>query len=710
MSDAPRSLAGHVLGGRYRIESSHRPGARSGTFIATDLQLERQVVVRLVAADLGRDPDFLQRFRTTASVAAGMEHPNLVQVLDWGVDQLDGEPAPFFVVEYLAGGTLRQMLDRGRLLTPSQALMVGLDVCRALDAVHRRQMFHGDVRPKHLVFGADRRVRLGDVAVAGVLAERAWREPERVELGRARYAAPEQARGRPLAPPTDVYALCLTLIEAVTGELPFNADSTVLALSNRMDRLMPVSADLGPLAAVFERAGRADPADRFTAAEFGAALVQAAQKLPRPAPIPLVGVGLFADAAPAPPGGWPGPDVTGDIPRTPVAREPEPPVAPAASPVEPPPGAPVPVVPPPAAPLPPAVPPPPAGEPSRPALYDDAAHASADEPTAPQPVPATAEQPVLTPRRGRRRIRRGVAWLLAMVLLVGAAVLGVLAYQALSTKSHPVPALVGRDLSEVGNLIADYEWELVVQRERNDEQPVDAVIRTVPVEGESLNEGDTLVVVVSMGPTFSPLPEIEGLQVEVAEQRLEDLGLLLVVAGLRYDEIVPEGGIISWTVPDDPSLTAGAEVVKGTEISVLVSQGPEPRTMPDIVGRDPVEAVDELQEMGLVPVQYPDVFSDDVEAGLIVAQDPPPGERLERGAEVRYSLSKGPDVVAVPPLAGLTFDEVVAALEEAGLTVGDVTGDTSLQLLGVAVDGSPVRAGELFRRGTPVDLVYSFPP
>lgn len=680
MSDASsRSLAGRVLGGRYRIESSHRPGARSGTFVATDLQLERQVVVRLVAAELGRDAGFLARFRTSASVAAGIEHPNLVQVLDWGVDQIDDDPAPFFVVEHLAGGTLRQMLDRGRLLTPSQALMVGLDACRALDAVHRRELYHGDVRPKHLVFGADRRVRLGDLAVAGVIAERDWRNPETVALERARYAAPEQARGLPLGPPSDVYGLCLTLVEAVTGELPFSADSTVLALANRLDRLMPVSADLGPLAAVFERAGRADPADRYTAAEFGAALVQAAQRLPRPAPIPLVGAGLFADAAPAPPGGWPGPDVTGDIPRTAPGAAPSPPA--------------------------PSSPPPPASAPPTPPPQATSAAARTE------PVPALFDGAAEVPEAPRRRgLRRGVAWLLAMVALVGAAALGVLAYQALSTKSHPVPALVGRDLSEVGNLIAEYEWELVVQRERSDEQPLDAVIRTVPAEGEQLAEGDTLVVVASMGPTLSLLPDLDGLQVEVAEERLEELGLRLVVGGLRFDEVVPDGAVISWTVPDDPGLGAGDEVVKGTEVSVLVSQGPEPRVMPDIFRRDPAEAVAELQALGLVPVQFPDVFSDDVDAGLIVAQDPPPGERLERGSEVRYSVSKGPDVVPVPPLAGLDFDGVVAALEEAGLAVGEVTGDTSLQLLGVAVDGVPVRAGDLFRRGTAVDLVYSFPP
>jgi serine/threonine-protein kinase len=236
------------------------------------------------------------------------------------------------------------------------------------------------------------------------------------------------------------------------------------------------------------------------------------------------------------------------------------------------------------------------------------------------------------------------------------------------------------------------------------------VIRTEPGEGEQLDEGGTLLVVVSLGPTLSPLPDLDGLPVDVAEQRLNEAGFRMVVAGLRFDEVVPEGSVISWTVPDDPALAAGDEVVKGTVVSVLVSQGAEPRTVPDLIGRDPAEVIPELEALGLVPVQFPEDFSDDIPAGLILAQFPNAGERLERGAEVRYALSKGPDVVPVPPLAGLDHAGVIRAIESAGLTVGEVTGDTSLVLLGVSVDGSPVRAGDLIKRGTPVDLVYAFAP
>ena len=205
-------------------------------------------------------------------------------VFDWGAD----EHMPYLVLEYLGGGSLRAMLDRGRLLSPSQALLVGLETSRGLDYAHRRGFVHRDIKPANLLFGEDRRLRIADFGLARAIAEAAWTEPSGVLLGTARYASPEQAKGEPVDGKCDVYSLALTLVESVTGEVPFAGETTVATLMNRLDRLMPVSAELGPLASVIERAGRPDPAERSTAAELGQGLIAAAEKLPRPAPLALV--------------------------------------------------------------------------------------------------------------------------------------------------------------------------------------------------------------------------------------------------------------------------------------------------------------------------------------------------------------------------------------------------------------------------------------
>src|SRR5262245_24394482 len=275
---------GRVLGGRYRLVAAVGTGASATVYQADDVQLRRRVAVKVLHPSLAEDTPFLRRFQAEAQAAAALSHPNIMAIFDWGTDRR----VPYLVLEYLGGGSLRAMLDRGRLLSPSQALLVGLEASRGLDYAHRRGFVHRDVKPANLLFGEDRRLRIADFGLARAIADAAWTEPSGVVLGTARYASPEQAKGVAVDGKSDVYSLALTRVEAVTGEVPFAGETTVATLMNRIDRLMPVSAELGPLAAVIERAGRPDPAERSTAAELGQGLIAAAEKLPRPAPLALV--------------------------------------------------------------------------------------------------------------------------------------------------------------------------------------------------------------------------------------------------------------------------------------------------------------------------------------------------------------------------------------------------------------------------------------
>ena len=226
---------------------------------------------------------------------SSLSHPNIAAVHDWGEEQVGKRTTVFAVVEHLSGGSLRDLFDRGRYLDPSQALVVGLEACRGLDFAHRKGLVHTELTPAKLVFGDDRRLRIVDFGLARLLGEHDWSEPATVATHVARYSSPEQALGQPIDGKTDVYSLALILVEAVTGTVPFAARSTVATLSARIGRLMPVSADLGPLASVLEKAGRPEPADRSTAAELGRSLVRTAENLPRPKPIPLLITGLFED-------------------------------------------------------------------------------------------------------------------------------------------------------------------------------------------------------------------------------------------------------------------------------------------------------------------------------------------------------------------------------------------------------------------------------
>ena len=275
---------GRVLGGRYRLVAPIGMGASAQVYLADDVKLRRRVALKMLHDALAGDAEFLRRFRAEARAAAALSHPNVMAVYDWG----DGDVA-FIVTEYLPGGSLRALLDGGNQLSPAQALGVGLEAARALDYAHRRGFVHRDIKPANLLFGEEQRLRIADFGLARALAEAAWTEPQGAVLGTTRYASPEQAKGEKLSGKADVYSLALVLVEAVSGEVPFVADTTLGTLMARVDKPLPVPDSLGPLQAVLARAGHPDPAQRIDARALATGLLRAAKVLSRPAPLPLAG-------------------------------------------------------------------------------------------------------------------------------------------------------------------------------------------------------------------------------------------------------------------------------------------------------------------------------------------------------------------------------------------------------------------------------------
>lgn len=683
-----------MLGGRYQLGTRIGTGVHSTVFEAVDLQLERAVAVKVLHPSAVTDPEMPRRFRAAAEQLSGLSHPNLVAVHDWGQEEIRGALTPYLVMELLTGGSLRSVLDRGRTLTPSQALIVGLDACRGLDHAHRRGLVHGDIKPSNLLFGDDRRLRVADLGIARLIDEMNGDDILSIDLASARYVSPEQAQHQPIDGKTDVYSLALTLVEAVTGHVPFGGDTTVAALTNRIDKLLPVSADLGPLAAVLERAGRPNPADRTTAAEFGRALVQTAEKLPRPAPLPLVTGGTSMFEAP------PGQETTSELTRF---RDP---TGATARPAD------------------------PSGGSSRPTprSADSLIQGRGDAPRDPSgPIgrpPRTGDPTGGTPRTrvvtvddtGGIRVeapstmpqKRRVILVLALVVgLVAASVLGYVAYQRLTVPSYAVPDLIGQDEGAAQNLIANNGWEVEVQRERNDDQPAGAVFRTDPASGTELEEGKPFVLFVSDGPTLSALPEITGLTQEAAATALTEVGLFFQVGEERRDETIPIGTVISWMVGEQPSLVAGAEVVKGTVISAVVSAGPPLRDILDYTGQVYADLKPQLEAAGLVVELAGEEFSAIYPVGAIIAQSVAPGDQVERGSTIRFALSKGPDLVTMPAVFGLDLATVATTLDAAGLVVGVTSGNVAAGKVATAsVGGQPAVPGQALPRSTPIDLLF----
>jgi len=642
----PESLIGSVVDGRFEIESEQSRSTSSTSYVALDQRSDALVILRLFSADATTQHGI--EILEQSAIAFEMSHPNVVRLTSFGRASIRGVERVYIVHERLTGGSLQDMIDRSRLLTPSQALVVGLEVCRALDYAHKRGLVHHDLRPSSIVFGEDRKVRVADIGVASVIAEQAWADVTTVSQERARYCAPEQAQGEPFDEKADVYALALILVEAVTGTVPFLADSVVGTLSARVDKLFPVSADLGGLATVLDKAGRSDPLERASAAEMGRALVQAGPTLPRPTQIQIVSSAAFVVQSEE--------DRTGDLTQPREFNE----------------------------------------------LSDDsqsfiAATAQTmtirEDADAAVAVVETEEKPLI----GR--------WIVAAVAVLALIVGGYFLFSALQKESNPIPDLIGLDQGEATNLVTEFKWDIVIVEEANEELPVGAVIRTDPETGKKLETGKVLTFVVSTGPPPVPLPELNGLDAASALATLTDGGLVLGVETPEYSEDVPTGVIIRWAVTSQPTLVAGQEVIKGTAVDTFVSQGPAPRVVPDLTGMSIESATTALTDIQLTINRGDDQFSI-VAAGGVATQSPAAGESLARGTAVTVAISKGPDLVAVPQLLNLKFDKVGPAIVNSGFVLGAVTGNTRGFPIAIYVAGQPVAVGQLLPRGTTLDLIY----
>ena len=284
---------GRVLGGRYRLVTSIGEGRFTHVYLAYDLAQSRRVAAKLLAGETLpegwiRDGIFASRFLEAAEKASAVAHLHLAPVHDWG----ESDVGPYVVSEYLVGGSLQGMLDSGYLLSPSQALMVGLEMTRALEHIHRHGLVHKGVRPSNILFDSRGRSRLADLGTSSVLtsSESGGELISRSvfsEIDAVRYASPEQAQGLATDHKSDVYSLVLVLTEALSGRVPFESDDPEYTQMAKMSRQLDLAGQFDRLGRVLEMAGRPERDERPNAHDLGLALLASAGTLPRPTPLPL---------------------------------------------------------------------------------------------------------------------------------------------------------------------------------------------------------------------------------------------------------------------------------------------------------------------------------------------------------------------------------------------------------------------------------------
>src|SRR2546429_5245397 len=235
-----RTMQTEVLGERYKLQDPIGRGGMATIYRGLDLVMERTVAIKVLREVYSTDPKFVTRFQREAKAASALQHPNIVQVYDYG--QSDGNY--FIVMELVEGTDLRRYLRSRGVLAVDRAIIIAHDVALGLGAAHRRGIVHRDVKPQNVLVGRDGSIKLTDFGIASVFkyinAERL--RSTGMPLGTVQYYAPEQAQGEIVSPAADVYALGIVMYEMLTGRTPFDGDTPVaVAMQHIQDLPTPPS-------------------------------------------------------------------------------------------------------------------------------------------------------------------------------------------------------------------------------------------------------------------------------------------------------------------------------------------------------------------------------------------------------------------------------------------------------------------------------------
>jgi tRNA A-37 threonylcarbamoyl transferase component Bud32 len=271
-------FVGKTVGrGRFQLRSLLGEGGMASVYLAYDSVLDRQVAVKTLHTELGREASFRERFRREAQSVAKLTHTNIVSVFDSGEDDIAGSTVPYIVMEYVEGSPLRGVLDedvaRSGAMPTEKALKITADVLAALDVSHEMNLVHRDIKPGNVMVTRRGVVKVMDFGIARAMQSGVTSMTQTgMVVGTPQYLSPEQALGRSVDARSDLYSVGILLFELLTGRLPFDADSP-LAIAyahvqeepvapSTINRSVPPAVD-----ALVARALRKNPDERFPSAE-----------------------------------------------------------------------------------------------------------------------------------------------------------------------------------------------------------------------------------------------------------------------------------------------------------------------------------------------------------------------------------------------------------------------------------------------------------
>jgi len=622
MASEPR-----VLADRYELVELLARGGMSEVFLAQDRRLSRPVAVKVLAPELSRDPTFVDRFRHEAQAAANLNHPNIVSVYDWGQE---GDTS-YIVMEYIDGRSVRDLITARGRLDDTQVAGIGGEIAAALSSAHAAGVIHRDVKPANVLISSQGQVKVTDFGIA--LSGNSPNELTKAGsvMGTATYFSPEQAQGFEVDARSDLYSLGILLYEMSTGTPPFAGDNAVAVAYQQVQEPVPPPSTRNPaiapaLEAIILTALAKDPNARYqTADEMRADLLRFRR----------------------------GEEVLGGPQTAQVVEMPTAAVASVA-----------------------------------------AAGAGGAGTTGSTPA---------TPRQAPRGRNKGVVATVAVLIGILILVIGGLLISRFSSKGGTaeveVPSVIGIQEPPATITLQQRGFKVRVDRLPST-RPKGEVFGQDPQAGTRLNEGETVLLRVSAGEGSVKIPNVADKLAEDARLDLEAAGFTVTTKEEASDTITagnavrtdPAGGrsvpvdtpitlyvstgkpkvtvpsVVgdtlndalvklqgagltpqttrqsSATVPIDSVISsdpaAGSTVPKGSVVKLVISSGPAPTAIPNVVGQTPSAATAALEAAGF-NVLVQNTASIDAQSGKVVSQSPGAGTAAAAGTTVTIQVGTG---------------------------------------------------------------------
>ena len=675
---------GIFLGKRYEILERIGSGGMADVYKGKDHKLNRFVAVKVLKSDYRSDEVFIQKFLSEAQAAAGLMHPNVVNVYDVGQDR----GLYYMVMELVEGISLKDYIEKKGQLSAKETISISIQMVTGIQAAHNQHIIHRDIKPQNIIISKDGKVKVTDFGIA-----RATTSTNTIStnvMGSVHYTSPEQARGGIVDEKSDIYSAGITMYEMITGHVPFDGDSTVaVAIKHLREEIKSPSEEVPDipysLECIIMKCTQKNTTMRY----------QNCQELINDLKRSLVDPnGNFVNIP-----GYVGGDATVVMSEDELRRvqdqsydqddyddddygddyDDD---------------------------------------------YDDDDYDQSDYDDDDYDDRAYDSRQRRDGKNGRKNgVDPNTRKIMKILLVVAIAVFAigtifVIGQAAGMFKSNPkvtdekgkaqvtVPDILGMTVEEATETLNKKGLGLsIAERAYSDKYEKGEIMEQKTAANKKVDKNTEIQVVVSNGEEILTVavPDVSGQSESAAQKTLEDANLV-VDSESKYDDHIEAGKVIS----TDPA--AGMEVEEGTHVKMYVSMGVEKVEVPQITGITSEEAQAALAAVGLIGGSVTEEYSEEYDAGYVISQGKSAGSKLEKGSAVDYVVSKGSSKVEVPDLYGMTMAEAQQALSDLGLVSGAVTSGGHSDLPEGQVMSQTIAPGSHVDRGTAIDFQTSDGP